>query len=118
MNDDATPANTASAAVNPQFVFGMSLFFGLALSWSALSGAMSGSVDIVSAGTHLLIAVAFSWAGGYGLCSLLTSFANASAVRRASAADISLPRDERSLPSAAIGALPAAPTTPTDSFDV
>ncbi|HEY1739551.1 MAG TPA: hypothetical protein VGI86_12615 [Acidimicrobiia bacterium] len=60
--------------VDPHLIFGISLFVALAVSSPALSGAMRGTVDIVEAGVHLLVAEAIAWAGCYGIGSLLYSY--------------------------------------------
>ncbi|HEY3832338.1 MAG TPA: hypothetical protein VGO03_08615 [Acidimicrobiia bacterium] len=65
-----------SRRVDPHLIFGISLFLALAVSWPALSGAMHGSVDIVQAGVHLLVALAIAWAGCYGIGSLLYSYSH------------------------------------------
>ena len=69
--------------VDPHLVFGISLFLALGVSWPALSGAMHGTVDIVQAGVHLLVALAIAWAGCYGIGALWHSYAQAGDDERA-----------------------------------
>lgn len=61
--------------VDPQLLFGISLFAGLLLAWPALRSAMHGGTDIVVAGMRLLVAIAFAWTGGYLITTLFTSYA-------------------------------------------
>ncbi len=76
--------------VDPHLVFGISLFIALAVSWPALSGAMHGNVDIIQAGAHLLVAVALSWTGCYGIGTLLHGYAHGAGtpVARTAAAEL------------------------------
>jgi hypothetical protein len=61
-------------------VFGISLLVALVLSAPSLLGAMHGTVDMVQAGIHLLVAIAISWAGCYGVGSLVYGYAQNAAV--------------------------------------
>jgi hypothetical protein len=79
--NDATPHGRAG--VDPEVLFGISLLIGLALSWGALDGAMHGRVDILAAGVRLLVAVAFAWAGCFGVATMVTGFARDVAARDA-----------------------------------
>jgi hypothetical protein len=75
----------ATPRVDPHLVFGISLVIALVLSWPSLSGAMHGLVDIVQAAIHLLVAMAISWAGCYGVGSLLHGYAQSTPAPSATA---------------------------------
>jgi len=74
---DSQPGRSRPASrVDPALAFGISLFIALAVTWPALIGAMHGTVDIVQAGVHLLVAEAVAWAGCYAVGSLMYGYAH------------------------------------------
>lgn len=76
--------------VDPQLLFGISLFAGLVLAAPALHGALEGDVDIVVAGIRLLVSIAFAWCAVYAITWLFVTFAMQADVSPA-------PRDDDSL---------------------
>jgi UDP:flavonoid glycosyltransferase YjiC (YdhE family) len=63
-------------SVDPAFSFGVSLFVSAVLWYPTLRGAMAGSIDITDAGIRYFVALAISWAGVFGICSLVAMYAS------------------------------------------
>lgn len=62
-------------AADPSLTFAISLVGALAMAYPSLSAALAGRLDIMTAGTRYLVALALAWIGAWGLMSLLGAYA-------------------------------------------
>jgi hypothetical protein len=63
-------------SVDPAFTFGVALLISALLWYPTLRGAMSGDIEITSAGIRYMVALAISWAGVYGISALVAMYAS------------------------------------------
>ena len=63
-------------SVDPAFTFAISLVLSLVLWYPTMQGTLHGEVDITNAGIRYFLALALSWAGVYGICSLVAMYAS------------------------------------------
>ena len=63
-------------SVDPAFTFAVSLVLSLVLWYPTMQGTLHGEVDIPNAGIRYFLALALSWAGVYGICSLVAMYAS------------------------------------------
>ena len=68
-NPEANPPTRPQ--IDGWLVLAIALVVSLAISWSALAGAMRGDADILAAGARYLVGLAFSWAGVFGFATLV-----------------------------------------------
>ena len=66
-------------------LYAIALLGGLALSWPALSAAMHGDGDILTAGIRLLVSVAAVWGGTHLVNTLIGGYASAPAAAKRTA---------------------------------
>ena len=63
-------------SVDPAFTFGVALIISAVLWYPTLRGTMSGDIEITTAGIRYMLALAISWAGVYGVSSLVAMYAS------------------------------------------
>ncbi len=63
-------------SVDPAFTFGLALVISAVLWYPTLRGTMSGDIEITTAGIRYMLALAISWAGVYGVSSLVAMYAS------------------------------------------
>src|SRR5690349_21020159 len=63
-------------SVDPAFTFAIALAVSLVLWWPTLQGTMHGDIDVTDAGIRYFLALAISWAGVFGICSLVAMYAS------------------------------------------
>ncbi len=63
-------------SVDPAFTFGVSLVVSLLLWLPTMRGALAGEIDITDAGIRYFLALAISWAGVFGIASLVAMYAS------------------------------------------
>jgi hypothetical protein len=63
-------------SVDPAFTFAVALAISLVLWYPTLRGTMRGDIDITDAGIRYMLALAISWAGVFGISSLVAMYAS------------------------------------------
>jgi len=63
-------------SVDPAFTFGVALIISAVLWYPTLRGTMKGDIEITTAGIRYMLALAISWAGVYGVSSLVAMYAS------------------------------------------